>query len=285
MPEKKKEQKVVEIGIVERGEFEACLLGTTPIWLNRMSQKAQRELLFPQGRKTSAQKQANLKHIPHEEYRQSPYTNKDPKSETLLEIVAAGVKLAMASLPLDLPDTGTSKAQLSRLLFAPQDRVPLWGIPRLGMTIVRMADMNRTPDVRTRAVVPQWATKVRLTYVKPVLRQEVVLRLLSAAGFMRGIGDWRAEKGSGTFGCFEVVSPDDPRFLGIVNNCGRAEQITAMEAPDFYDDESEELFHWWKEEFVRRGFDKKEIEAAAENKGNGAKKATKRKSARAQAQA
>jgi hypothetical protein len=263
MPPKKKEQRIVEIGVVERGMFEACLLGTTPIWLNRMSQKAQRELLFPSGRKTAAQKQSTLKHVPLDEYNQSPYTNKDTSSETLLEVVAAGVKHAMSSIPLDLPDTGTTKAQLSRLLFAPQDRIPLWGIPRLGMSVVRMADMNKTPDIRTRAVVPQWATKVQITFVKPVLRQEAVIRLLSAAGFMRGIGDWRAEKGSGNFGTFEVVEPNDPRFLHIIKTGGREAQIEAMHHPDFYDDESEELYTWWQEERQRRGFDK-------ESKGNGA---------------
>lgn len=284
MPPKKKEAKVVDLTVVERGEFEACLLGMTPIWLNRMSQKAQRELLFPSGRKTAAQKQSSLKHIPYEEYNQSPYTNKDDNSETYLEIVAAGIKLAMASIPLDLPDTGTSKAQLSRLLFAPQDRIPLWGIPRLGMAVARMADMNRTPDIRTRAVVPEWATKVRISYVKPVLRQEVVVKLLSAAGFMRGIGDWRAEKGSGNFGTFEVVSPDDPRFVSIVENGGRAAQLAAMETPDFYDDESQELYAWWKEEYKRRGFDKEAKFQEIPTKGNGAK-TTKRKTARASAQA
>lgn len=254
---KKKEQKVVDLSIVEKGQFEACLLGTTPIWLNRLSQKAQRELLFPSGRKTSAQKQANLKHIPLDEYRSSPYMDANPNGPTLLQLVAAGVKLAMADIPLDLPDTGTTKAQLSRILYAPQDKMPLWGIPQLGMAIARMADMNRTPDVRTRAVIPQWAAKVQIAYVKPVLRQEVVVKLLSAAGFMRGLGDWRAGKGNGNFGCFEVVDPDDPRFLAIIKEGGRKAQMAAMEKPGFYDEESRELFHWFEKELVKRGFDGK----------------------------
>lgn len=268
MPPKKKEVKTVDLAVVERGQFEACLLGTTPIILNRMSRKARQQLLLPSGRKSEAEKKSQLKHDPLEEYRASAYTDKDPNGPTLLQIVAASVKLATASIPLDLPDTGTSKAQLERLLFAPEDRVALYGIPCLKMDVTRNSDMNHTPDIRTRACVRHWACKVILTYVKPVLKQAPVEKFLSAAGFMRGIGDWRPEKGSGNFGVFEVVSPDDPRFLEIIKHGGREAQIAAMQDPTFYDDETEEMFAWFCEERNRRGFDESGKKAEPSN-GNG----------------
>ena len=257
MPAAKKAKKVVDFTVVEKGEFEACLLGTAPIWLHALNSKTQKELLFPTGRKNTAQKQAHLKHDPLEEYRTSPYRNSDKAAATYIEAIAAGVKFSMAQVALDLPDTGTSKAQLLRLLFAPQERIPVWGIPALGMVPVRMADMNRTPDIRTRAVIKTWATKIRIAFVKPVLRQEVVLKILSAAGFMGGIGDWRAGKGNGNFGTFEIVKPTDKRFKYITKVGGRKAQIEAMQTPDFYDDASRELYTWFQREIVLRGFEEK----------------------------
>jgi hypothetical protein len=254
---KKTTKKAVDLTVVEKGEFEACLLGSAPIWLHSLNSKTKKELLFPPGTKSKAQKQSTLKHDPLEEYRTSPYRNNDPKAETYIEAVAAGIKFSMAQIALDLPDTGTSKAQLLRLLFAPQEKIPIWGVPTLGMVPVRMADQNRTPDIRTRAVIRHWATKVRIAYVKPVLRQEVVVKILSAAGFMGGIGDWRAGKGNGNFGTFDIVKPDDPRFLHILQTGGREAQLDAMRTPDFYDDDSRELYEWFIQEVIKRGFSEK----------------------------
>ena len=179
--------------------------------------------------------------------------------------MGAGIKFSMAQIALDLPDTGTSKAQLLRLLFVPQEKISIWGVPTLGMVPVRMADINRTPDIRTRAVIRHWATKVKINYVKPVLRQEVVVKILSAAGFMGGIGDWRAGKGNGNFGTFEIVKPTDNRFKHILKTGGRQAQLEAIKTPDFYDDDSQELYEWFQEEVVRRGFEEKLAARAQES--------------------
>jgi hypothetical protein len=149
----------------------------------------------------------------------------------------------------------------------------------MSLDIVRMADMNKTPDIRIRAFIREWATKVKISFVKPVLRQDTVIKLLFAAGFMRGIGDWRPEKGSGNFGTFEVVEPDDPRFLHIIKTGGRKAQLAAMQNPEYYDDDSREMHEWYKEELVRRGFNTedgepppptKKTKAKTKGKGNGA---------------
>lgn len=99
---------------VSKGTFEVCILGTTPLILNRMSQKAKRELLMPKGRKTAIEKQMSLKHNPLQEYRDSAY--RLPESQpTLLAVMASGFKGAMAGAALDMP--GTKKAQIGRLTY------------------------------------------------------------------------------------------------------------------------------------------------------------------------
>ena len=63
--------EVSEIIEVTRGQFDCCVLGTSPLILNRMSEKAKRELLMPKGRKNAVERATSLKHIPVDEYRAS----------------------------------------------------------------------------------------------------------------------------------------------------------------------------------------------------------------------
>jgi hypothetical protein len=229
-----------------------CVLGTTPIILNRLAEKARHQLLMPSGRKTSAEKATNLKHNPFDEFRSSPYVIRDESSDTLLAHLSTAFKKAIASTALDIP--GAKKAQLSRLMWVEGEKVPIYGIPKLHMAITRSADMAKTPDVRTRCTVPKWATKVTVAFPVPILKDTVVTNLFSAAGMIQGVGDWRPEKGSGTYGQFELVSENDPRFIEIVKNGGRLQQIKAMEEAEPYDEETSELLAWFVDEADKRGF-------------------------------
>lgn len=240
----------VDILQVERGELEVCVLGTSPIILNRMSEKAKRELLMPKGRKTAVEKATSLKHNPMEEYRASAYTLRADDSPTLLAVLATSFKGAMATAALDLP--GAKKAQIGRLTYVNGDYVPLYGIPQLFMSVTRSADINKTPDVRTRAIVPQWACRLSVTFIRPLMRPQAVVNLLAAAGLSIGVGDWRPEKGKGNYGQFEIVDPKDPRFVEIVKNGKRSAQQKAIETPQCYDDETTSLLSWFDDELSRR---------------------------------
>jgi len=212
-----------------------------------------RELAAPKGRKTAADKASGAKHLPLDEYQASPYTNPDPDGKTFLQLLASMFKKAMMTAALDLP--GTKKAQIGRLLYVMGDRVDLYGVPKLMMSVTRSADMNRTPDIRTRAILPKWASIVDVSFIRPILNEQSVVNLLVAAGITSGMGDWRPEKGAGNYGQFKIVdSPNDPEFLEIVKSGGRSAQEEGMKNPDFYDQESEELFDWVESENKRKGF-------------------------------
>ena len=244
------EVQSVDVMQVVRGGINVCVLGSSPLILNRMSEKAKRELLMPKGKKTAVEKATSLKHNPIEEYRASAYRINAGDSPTLLAALSTSFKGAMATAALDLP--GTKKAQIGRLTYVNGDYVPIYGVPQLFMSIVRSADMNRTPDVRTRAIVAKWACYLSITYIRPLMREQAVSNLLAAAGMSIGVGDWRPEKGKGNYGQFELVSSDDPRFLEIVANGGREAQIEALENPTCYDDETASLLGWFDEELARR---------------------------------
>jgi hypothetical protein len=219
--------------------------------VNRMAEKARRELLLPAGRRTAADRAQSLKHDPLAEFRASPYTLPSDEEPTYLAALAAWFKGSMMTAALELP--GTKKAQIGRLVWVEGERLPLYGAPELMMSVVRSADMNKTPDIRSRCIVPRWATEIDITFVVPMLTERSIINLIAAAGMVSGVGDWRNEKGKGTYGQFVVTDPDDARFKEIVATGGRAVQRAAMETPAFYDEESEELYQWFESTVSERG--------------------------------
>ena len=121
------------------------------------------------------------------------------------------------------------------------------------MDPVRNSDINRTPDIRTRLVVKQWAALVTVSFVVPILNSEAIGTLLSNAGIMQGVGDWRPEKGKGNFGTFELVNANSAAFKKILKS-GRKVQEAAMADPECYDKETAELLSWFEETADARGF-------------------------------
>ncbi len=249
-PKTSAKEEISEILRVTQGSFDAYIVGTSPLVLNRMSEKAKRELLLPSGRKSAFDRQTTLKHRPVEEYRASAYRSKDPNSPTHLLLMATAFKGALRSVAVDMPNA--KKAQIGRLAYVPGDYVNIYGVPQLFMAIVRSADMNKTPDVRTRAIVPHWACKLTVSFVQPLMRAQALVNLLAAAGITIGVGDGRPEKGAMNYGQFRIAEADDPEFLSIIATGGREAQMAALETPVCYDDETAELLSWYDEEVARR---------------------------------
>jgi hypothetical protein len=239
---------ISDVLTVSKGHLDCYVLGTSPIIMNRVSQKAGRELLMPKGKKNATERATTLKHVPLDEFRASPYTL--PSGDTLLAVLSTAFKSALRSAALDMP--GMKKTQIGRLTFVDGEYVGVFGVPRLLMSIVRSADMNRTPDVRTRLIVPAWAARVQVTFVEPLIKVQAVANLLAAAGITIGIGDWRPEKGAGDYGQFRLVDRDDATFARIVAEGGRAAQQAAMDTPVAYDAETAEMLEWFTEERAAR---------------------------------
>lgn len=253
--------KTQEIAItpVRQNTVRVFLLGASPLICHRLAAKAQQELLMPRGRMNAAAKATNLKHDPVAEFRDSVYTKRD--GTTHLGFLATSFKNAMSSAALDLP--GASKSQIGRLVYVEGDLVDLYGIPKLHMAVVRNTDIARTPDVRTRAILPEWAVSLDISFVTPIIKPEDVYTLISAAGVISGAGDWRPQKGKGGYGRFEVVNGDDPRWLKIADAGSRKVQELAMESPEAYDEETERLLAWYMDTARTRGFAPTAAEVAA----------------------
>lgn len=131
----------------------------------------------------------------------------------------------------------------------------MWGKPYLKMDVVRSADMNKTPDVRTRAFLPRWVAEIDIAYVTPTLSAHSIVSLLSNAGVIVGIGDYRQEKGRGSYGCFAVAGSDGGQWADYIKEIkreGRAVQEDAMANPEYVDDDTRDLMEFLADERQRR---------------------------------
>lgn len=227
------------------------LIGATGFIYNAMSVKAKRSLLIGGGKKTAAEKKV-LKHNPEEEFRESVY--RLPSGPTLLGFPAGGVKKAMSTAALETP--GVTKTSVNRLVYIPQEMISVWGKPYLRADVVRSADMAKTPDIRTRAFLPEWAAEVKIAYIGETLSLHSVISLLANAGVVCGLGDFRQEKGAGSFGTFEVFGDDmgarQADWDRIVAQ-GRAVQEAALSAAEPANAETRELLDIIAAERARRG--------------------------------
>lgn len=249
----------IQVMEVSRGRVTFCLLGTTPLIYHRLAQKGKHELLMPSRKKNKNERETTLKHDPYSEYRESMHTNANKAAATLLQAPSVSFKSALSNAAIDIPGSAT-KSAIGRLCYVEGDYVDIYGVPKLHMAVVRMSDMARTPDIRTRACLPQWACRVTVSYVRPIISEQVVGNLLAGAGIMQGIGDFRTQKGKGNFGSFELVEEKDPRFQAVLK-MGRKQQVEAFNSPEVYDTEAAELLEWFTGEAKRREF---KIETDAE---------------------
>jgi hypothetical protein len=217
-----------------------------------MSEKARKELLIP-SEKTKASRALKLKHDVVEEYRSSPYVLDDKSAPTRIVIPAVSFKRVLESMALDVP--GMTKSTITRNVVAEGHHIAFYGVPELKMDVVRSADMARTPDVRTRAVVREWCCEITLRFPVPLLSGKILTDLLGIGGLLRGVGDYRPEKGAGDYGTFVIVPPSDANYQRIMKTGGRKAQVEALEAdsPPLYDEETEKLYLHFVKEVEARG--------------------------------
>lgn len=254
MVTKKKKSESVDVVCIEEMKLDFCILGRSPgIIMNAMSEKTKRILLMPPPPKNRVEKHTTLKHVPIEEYRDSCYKSMNDSLPTRILLPSTCFKASAASVAKDVP--GVTGAQIKRLVHVKGAYVHIYGIPKIHTAVVRNSDVNRTPDIRTRACIPEWACYLSLSFTKPILKEPDVVRLLANAGFMCGVGDWRSERGSGNYGQFELVEENNPDFQRIIKNGGLAAQDAALLDPSPYDSETAELLSWFNDEVKRRGFE------------------------------
>jgi hypothetical protein len=248
MAKKAVEQEIM-VPELRRGIVKLRIIGQTPMFQNRMAAKAKQQLLVG-GRKKTAADRAQIKHHPVAEFRDSLERMREGPTALGLRVVA--MKAAMCTAALET--SGITKTSAQRLLFMPGDLAALYGVPQLRMDVVRSADINRTPDVRTRAFLPKWGSEIEIHHVLPQLPVASVVTLACNAGVLVGLGDFRQEKGKGAFGSFRVITADmqDDEWDDLVASHGRDAQLAAIDSPEYADEDTAELMEYFFGEEKRR---------------------------------
>jgi hypothetical protein len=251
MPKLKKADDTTEISIVplKRGSTKLRIIGITPMFQNRMAEKAKWQLLVG-GQKKGKADRAVIKHNPLEEYRSSAEIL--PSGPTSLGLKVVAVKGSMLTAALETP--GMTKESAKRLLFMPGDFAPLYGTPQLRIDVVRSADMAKTPDMRTRTFLPKWGAEIDIQFIVPQMSITSVVTLLCNAGVLAGVGDFRQEKGKGAFGSFRVLGEGqkDAEWDDLVANHGRRAQVAALASPEYADRDTADLMAFYEGEVRRR---------------------------------
>jgi hypothetical protein len=262
----------LDIKPIKIGRARFCILGTTPLIYNAPSTHAVKSLLFPPPPKNRAERATTVKHNPVQEFRDSCYLEREDSGDTPTRLFVPTTfwKGTIANAALDIP--GATKAQVGRLVKVTGDHSPIWGLPKVWMSMVKNGGMNAAPDIRTRARLETWASVVEVEFMAGHFKSSDLANLLEAAGTLVGIGDFRQQKGKGDFGCFTIVSHDDPEYLKILR-FGRVAQDQALKAALPADVDTGRLLDWYGEELARRrdpDYDgDEEVVLAAPKKANG----------------
>ena len=249
MAKAKDESAEITITPLKRVTVRLRIIGTTPLFQNRMTNKFKQTMLVG-GKKPSKADRARIKHDPVQEFRESAEILSDGPTALGLRVVA--VKAAMCTAALETP--GLTKTSTQRLLFMPGEFFPLYGTPQIRMDVTRSADVKRTADVRTRAFLPRWGVEVTISFIVPQLSVQGIVALLCNAGVLVGVGDYRQEKGKGAFGYFRVIGEgeNDPEWNDLVKNHGRKAQEKALADPVYADRDTEDLMEFYGTEVKRR---------------------------------
>ena len=256
---KKNAEKELGLSInpLQQTEVSFKIIGTAPLIYNSMSLKAQKTLLMGAAKKTAAEKK-DIKHNPEEEFVDSCYINGDGNS--YLSFPSTGIKRGMATAALET--AGVTKASINRGIYVVGEHINVWGKPYMNMSVVRSSDINRTPDIRTRAKLPKWCTEVTVRYINPTFSQMDITALLVNAGTLCGLGDWRIEKG-GPMGGYKIVQTkeDKKAFDRLVKEEGVTCQKLALENPEIeaHDNMSHDLYEAITQERFKRAAIIKEV--------------------------
>jgi len=242
MPAKKTTPKSIHVKRITAKTLNVFIRGTAPLILNRMPEKARLALLAGGGGKKQKRSGAP-KHDPLAEFVSSMQREPGYYPDTDIVFPAVAFKNAMATAAIY--SDSVNKTDIKRLIYLPNEWAPIYGVPQLRLDVMRQAGMSRTPDIRTRAIIPEWGTRFQLDYLPP-MSHTAILTLLTNAGVIAGIGDSRQELGKGSFGTFELVNKGDLPEMDL------AAQRAAIESPVAFNPQSRDLLELFHEEMQRR---------------------------------
>ena len=198
MPAKK--QETVELQEIKIKEIEVEIKGLSPLIMHRWSEKAKKQMLDKQMKKTVKKEVKD----PEQDFKDSLYTFEDGKlgfpADAFKQAMIRGAKqlgLVMVDMRTGFFVHGEYSTKDDREL------VPMNGELSPREDMVRLN--GTTSDIRFRGQVSNWTSTLHISYNAGVVSADQIINMLNAAGYGVGVGEWRPEK-NGMFGRFTVAT-------------------------------------------------------------------------------
>lgn len=172
--------------------IEIHIRGTAPLICHKWSEKAKKEMLAKQMKKSSPGKEAK---DPERDYRDSLYVMEDGGYG--FPAIAFKAAMVRAGTYADLKMTFLRGA-----FHINHEFVRIIGEPSMREDMVRVG--MGTADIRYRGEFKTWEAVLPIVYNARAISPEQLANLIIIAGFSVGIGEWRPEK-DGQFGTFAIV--------------------------------------------------------------------------------
>ena len=182
--------------------------GLTPLISHKWSEKAKKQMLDKQMKKTVKQKPAK---DPVQEFRDSLYLlSNGEHPDGPYGFPAVGFKAAAVRAAKQTTMTMTDARSLFFVVPDDGDLVQIHGDkPKIREDMVKI---NMTTDIRYRGQFDHWYVILNVKYNADSISQDQLLNLFELAGFSSGIGEWRMERG-GTFGTFTLMNAHEYEIL------------------------------------------------------------------------
>lgn len=214
----------ITIPEIEKKKMSLTLIGDSSLIEHRWSEKAKKEILDKQMKKSVKAKEAKS---PVGDFMDSLYwltdepdhtqvESEEEKMKLFNEAVKNGAKFGFPCVALKQSAIDAAyqqglvdkKTTLRGAFFiAGEDDNPemmtIHGIPTMREDMVVIGGMSRTADIRYRGEFQTWSTTVNITYNPRVISAEQIAAFIDNAGFASGLGEWRVSK-NGQFGSFHV---------------------------------------------------------------------------------
>jgi len=200
-----KKTETAELQKLDVKNINIKIKGLSPLIMHRWDEKAKREMLDKQMKKTVKRAAKD----PEAQFEASVYKLEDGR----LGFPADAFKASMvrgADL-LGGKDVGMAMVRMRMAFFVhgeysgidDRDLVPIEGTLSMREDMVRLN--GKSADIRYRGQVQEWKATVRISYNASIVSFDQLVNMLNAAGYGVGVGEWRPQK-NGMFGRFEVIT-------------------------------------------------------------------------------
>lgn len=193
-------QAEAELQKIKVEQAEIRIKGLSPLIMHRWSEKARKEMLDKQMKKT-VKKEAKS---PDEQYEESIYYLDDGRVGFPADAFKKAMIRGAKHIGLVMTDARTSFFVHGEYCSRDdRELIPVSGDVQPREDMVRL--QGNQADIRFRGQVVNWEATLTISYNAAITSFDHIVNMLHAAGYGVGVGEWRPER-DGTFGRFEVVT-------------------------------------------------------------------------------